>query len=216
MIKAIIFDMDGVISDTQHFHSGMDEVVLKRYGIDKTAKELEETYAGVPVKEIYNIEFQKNNLPLNDIPGLFDERWKKIIEQAEGNIKAIQGAIQLISKLKNKGFKLAVASGSIRIFVEMVLRELNLTDEFDAVVTGDDVEKGKPNPDIFLLAASRLKVNPKECVVIEDGINGMIAAKKAGMKCIGLVENNKKKDYPADLVVGELENITMEVIAETE
>ncbi len=120
----------------------------------------------------------------------------------EGEITPIPGVVELIHKLKEDGFKLAVASASIRPFIKRVLTELNIKQEFDVITSTQDVKRGKPEPDVFLLAAEKLGVKPEHCTVIEDGISRMIAAKKAGMKCIGLIHH--KGEYPADIQVDSL------------
>ena len=85
-----------------------------------------------------------------------------------------------------------------------MLTKLDLKEKFTAIASSYELEKGKPAPDIFLLAARRLNVAPEYCLVVEDGLNGMIAAKAAGMACVGLVRDNTGLDYPADLLVKDL------------
>jgi beta-phosphoglucomutase-like phosphatase (HAD superfamily) len=93
-----------------------------------------------------------------------------------------------------------------------VLQKLNVFDKFSSIVTGDMVQKGKPDPAIFLLAASNIGVDPNDCLVIEDGISGMIAAKLGGMKCIGLVKNIDFDKYPTQNQVLSLSYITKEYL----
>lgn len=208
-IKAVIFDMDGVISDTQKVHAEVEERLLKKYGINLGAKEITKRFAGVSDREMFRILFAEFNKECPDISQLLNEKWKKMIRMAKGRITEVRGTVHFIYRVSHRGFKLAVASGSRMIFIRKVLKELMLTHCFDAVVSTDEVKNGKPDPAVFLLAAKRLSVEPGECVVIEDGIGGMIAAKNAGMRCIALVrEPIQGAAYPADVIVDDLRRIS--------
>jgi len=210
MIKAIIFDMDGVISDTQRLHASIEISLLKKHGIDISPEELTTNYAGISDKEFFTKIFEVCGVT-TDVKDVIKEKWDKMMPLAVNNILPIPGAIKIINDLKEAGFKLGVASSAPIKFIELVLKELGLKDKFQAVTSVEDVEYSKPNPEIFLLTAKKLNVNPKDCVVIEDAESGMIAAKKAGMKCIGLVNKNDEK-YHADLLITSLENLTVEEI----
>jgi beta-phosphoglucomutase family hydrolase len=199
MIKAVIFDMDGVISDTQPLHSKVEEALLREYGVRLPASEITARFAGYSDKQFYEEVFAEHGVTNVNPADAIREVWERKFAAAKGNVKPIPGVENLVRSLKKRGMKLAVASASVPEFIRLVLSELGLEECFDAVTSSVEVEKGKPAPDIFLLAAKKLGVPPKECVVIEDGRNGMVAAKKAGMKCIGLVE--KDGDYPADLLI---------------
>jgi len=207
MIKAIIFDMDGVISDTQKWHSQIESKILLKHGIKIKPSEITRKYSGVKDVDMFKELFNQNNVKSKPEKAS-KEKWKEMQKKAEKKIPPIKGAKKLIKKLKSKGFKLAVASSSPTSFIQTVLKKLEIK-QFDTIASSREVKNGKPHPDVFLLAARRLKIKPKECIVIEDGVNGMIAAKKAGMKCIAF---SKSKNKPADLTVSQLEKITIEKI----
>lgn len=135
-------------------------------------------------------------------------RWQKMYALLEGNIQPMPGAVELIQELKQQGIKIGVASGSYLQFIGLVLGKLNLGTVFDAIASGEEVKNIKPAPDVFLLAAQRLGVQPEHCVVIEDAVSGMTGAKRAGMKCVGLVENSSKI-YPADVLVSQLDEVSV-------
>lgn len=200
--KAVIFDMDGVISDTQDMHAAVEEQMLKESGIYVSAGELTKRFAGVTNKEMFEKIFSEHGKEA-DIDGLVREKRERVFNAVKGNVKEISGTKDFIEFLLENGFVLAVASASRHKFIDLVLSELNLKDRFQAIVSSEDVRRGKPAPDIFLLAAEKLSVDPRECIVVEDGISGMIAAKSAGMKCIGLVKEIGGK-YPADVIVRDL------------
>ncbi len=204
-MNAIIFDMDGVISNTQVLHARIEEELLEKYNIKIKSNTITEKYAGMSDKEFFKTIFNDFGKKA-DIDKVIKEKWNELMSHAKGNISAIEGAISLIQLLKNAGFKLAVASASKKEFIDLVLLELNITKYFDVITSADEVKLGKPNPDIFLLAAKKLDVEPKKCIVIEDGKLGMTAAKRAGMKCIGLVnkKNINEDEYDADKIVKNL------------
>lgn len=215
MIKAIIFDLDGVISDTQTLHSQIESAIFRRYGIDKSEEEITEKYAGVPCEVFFKEVFLENSVPA-DINKIVKEKQNLIIERCKGNVSPMRGAMDLIKEARQKGFKLAIASSSPIDFVNLIIEELNLEDTFKVVVTVEDVQNGKPDPEIFLLAAKRLGVAPEECIAIEDGRSGMQAAKSAGMKCIGLAKDKGAKDYPADILVENLSEININTLTSLE
>jgi len=212
MAEAVIFDMDGVISDTQDFHAKVEGELLKEYGVDMPAEGITTKYVGYSDDEFYETVLKEHGITRVGIEEATKEIWKRKFAAAKGNITPIPGAIELIGALKDSGFKLAIASASIPEFVETVVTELGIADSFDAITSSVEVENGKPEPDPFLLAANKMGAKPSDCVVIEDGRDGMVAAKKAGMKCIGLVKDDD--NYPADVVVKSLTEVTVETIRE--
>ncbi|MFH1229333.1 MAG: HAD family phosphatase [Candidatus Aenigmatarchaeota archaeon] len=210
MIRAIIFDMDGVISDTQKLHARVEERLLGKHGIRIKAKYITENFSGVPTRDFFQDLFKEHNITA-DVDSVIKEKWKEMAADAKSGVSAIHGAVELIDKLKIQGFKLGVASSSCRKYVDIVLSKLKVKEKFDVIVTMEDVKHGKPNPEIFLLAARKLRVLPKNCIVIEDGISGIIAAKKAGMKSIAFVKATAiRSKYPADMIVDDLKLLVTE------
>lgn len=207
-IKAIIFDMDGVISDSQPIHAGLEELLLKEHGINLSADYLTSNYAGIPDRECARMIFAKYGKEV-DLDKFVENKWARILEFAKGRISPIDGVLDLISKLKENNFRLAVASSSIPEFIDLILSELRIKHVFDVITSGKEVKLGKPNPEIFLLAAKKLGVPPQECLVIEDSEHGVVAAKKAGMKCVWLTSKEILPDneYRADIVVKSLREL---------
>lgn len=132
------------------------------------------------------------------------EKWEEMEKEVSWGIQEIPGSVSLVRDIRAVSFPLGVASSSPMHFIEKVLHSLRIRDNFSALASSEEVAYGKPAPDVFLLCANRLGVLPRECVVIEDGIAGMEGAKRAGMKCIGLVPDRNKTGYPADLLVERL------------
>ncbi len=210
MVKGIIFDMDGVISDTQKLHSQVEAEILSRYGIKITPSEITAKYSGVRTKEFFD-DLLKKQKQEYDLDLLMEEKWSQMEKFASKSVDAIEGSIDLIKRLSVANYSLAVASASNLNYVKTVLKTLGVFNHFSYIVSGDMVKKGKPDPESFLLASSKINVSPDYCLVIEDGVSGMQAAKAGGMKCIGLVKDINQS-YPTKNLVTSLSEITLEYI----
>ena len=202
--------MDGVISDTQKLHAKVESELLARFGIEITPDEISEKYSGVKTSEFFD-ELLKKQTKKYDLDKLMEEKWNLMQKLASKSVDEIPGSVNLIKSLKEKNFKLAVASASNLNYVKSVLKTLKIIDFFNAIISGDMVSHGKPDPESFLLAASKINISPEKCLVIEDGKSGMLAAKLANMKCIGLVKD-KKLIYPTENVVLSLSEVTKEYL----
>lgn len=213
MKKAVIFDMDGVISDTQKFHAQVESQLLAEFGIKMSPDEITQDYAGVPDEQMFEDLLSRSDVKNYIIKDLVEKKWELMRQATNGSVTAIPYSLELINILKENSFLLAIASSSTKSFIEIVVMDLHIEEKFDIIVSGQEVKYGKPNPDIFLLAAKKLAVLSQECVVIEDGRSGMVAAKAAGMKCIGLVTNVKEK-WPADCLVTSLSQINLKLLEE--
>lgn len=212
MIQAVIFDMDGVISDTQKLHSLVESKLLQRYGIEISPEEITQKYSGVRTKDFFDELLQKQQLEY-DLNALMDEKWKEMEKYAQKSVDAIDGAVNLIKQLSQSQYPLAVASASNLNYVTTVLKSLEIIDYFSYIVSGDMVSKGKPDPESFLLASKKIDVPPENCLVIEDGISGMQAAKDGNMKCVGLVKDITKS-YPTRNIITSLSQITPKYISQ--
>lgn len=197
--------MDGVISNTQKIHSKVESELLQRYNIFFSPEEITQKYAGVKTREFFNMLLKTQHREYN-LDSLMNEKWSKMEEVASISVDAIPGSIDLIKTLF-KEYPLAVASASNLNYVQRVLQTLEVIDYFTYIVSGDMVSKGKPDPESFLLAASKINIPPPLCLVIEDGRSGMVAAKSANMKCIGLV-SDKNIIYPTENLITSLTEIT--------
>ncbi len=208
MIKAFIFDMDGVIIDSEPLHFESDRMVMKDFGIELSDEELNR-YVGVDntqmwleLKDKYKIDVSVDDL-------LFRQHSNKVELLKTRELKPINGIPELISRLIDNNIAIALASSSSMKFIRFVLDKLVITNYFDVVVSGEHVERSKPEPDIFLRAAQLLNVSPGSCVVLEDSEHGVNAAKRAGMKCIGFLNPNSGSQnlFNADKVVITLEEL---------
>lgn len=200
MIKACIFDLDGVIVDTAHYHFIAWKRLAKELGVELTEKENER------LKGVSRMRSLEIILELGGIhPG--EEEKEKLAEKkntwfveyvnAMKPEEIFPGVRKLIQELKERGIKVGLASSSKN--ADTVIRLLKIEKEFDAVVDGKMVINSKPDPEIFLLAAKKLGVEPMYCVVFEDAEAGVEAARRAGMKCVGVGDAEQLGD--ANLVV---------------
>ena len=208
MIQAIIFDMDGVIADTQMHHAQIESEILSQFDIMISPEEITKRFAGVRTEDFFKELLIKKQVDF-DIKVLMAEKWRKINEVCNKELNSIPGVVGLIKEAVRSEIKLAVASASSHDFICMVLDKLKIKDYFSEIVSAYEVERGKPQPDIFLLAAKKLGIVPELCVVIEDGVHGMNAARAAGMKCIGLTND---KTAPADLIINNFSEINIDTI----
>ena len=202
MKKAVIFDMDGVIAETEHAHIGAEKQTMLKYGIEISEDELHE-YTGTTAKVMFTSLIKKYKLNTT-FDRIFKEKEEILFKLLEEDVQPTKGVIDLLRKLKKMKIKLAVASSSHKRMIEYVLKKLKIIDLFDSIVGAEDIDRSKPDPEIFLISAKRLNVKPEECTVVEDSKLGVEAAKKAGMKCLGYVnpssgkQDLSKADFVAD------------------
>ncbi len=187
MIKAVIFDLDGVIVDTAHYHYIAWQRLAKELGISFTEKE-NERLKGVSRMRSLEIILEIGGLSLSEEKKeeLATKKNSWFVEYIEA-IKPSEifpGVSKMLTSLKQQGYNVALASSSKN--AETVLRLLEIKGLFDKVVDGTMIAHSKPDPEIFLLAASKLGIDPQHCVVFEDAEAGVEAAIAAGMKCVGV------------------------------
>lgn len=210
MVNTVIFDMDGVLIDSEPLHHFSGKQVFSRLGIVISDDEYQ-TFTGTSSHHMWEIIRQRYGLNhcLQELVDMTRTNFFNCL-LADETLTALAGVNTLLSDLQQSGFKLAVASSSPLRVIEHVVERFGFDKFFTVLVTGDDVENSKPAPDIFLLAAHRLGVSPEECAVIEDSYNGVTAAKNAGMKCIGFRNSNSGNQdlSQADVVIDQFAKIS--------
>lgn len=210
-IKAVIWDMDGVIVDTVTYHSHAWQHILQQRGVSIT----EEEYKGFFGQRNDTIIRSKIGDDISDeemdkIAIEKEEYYHKLIE---GKLQPLPGAVELIKALSAHGFSMAIASSAPKTTIELLLKDLDVWQYFAVDVAGREVAEGKPSPQIYLLAAEKLGADPQDCIVIEDALAGITGAKKANMKCLAVATTHPhEKLIEADLVVNTLEEVTVSII----
>ena len=193
MIKGIIFDMDGTIVDSIPYHYEAWKKFFNEKKIADFSKKLNtfKDKGGSTLdfmRSIYGNLYSKKEL-------------KKIIEEKEivfrriskGKIKPISGFIEFLNFIKSKNILVGLASNAIKKNVSMIINELEIYDHFDSIICGDEVINGKPNPEMFNETIDRFNIDKSECLIFEDSLEGVLAAKNSGIKVIGITSSNSNK-----------------------
>jgi len=203
-VKAVLWDLDGVLVDSAAFHFQAWRALLASLGRELSEADFRRTFG---LRNDAILSDLVGDLPPAEVERLAARKEELFRQAARGNIEALPGALVLLRLLRERGLRLALVSSTPRANIELVLSSLGLETAFDVVVGEEDVKQGKPDPEGFLLAAERLGVSSGECVVIEDAPVGVEAAKRGGMRCMG-VSRNRPRDAlaKADLVVENLED----------
>jgi beta-phosphoglucomutase len=184
MLNAIIFDMDGVLFDSQPLHFAAEIETVEHFNGKITIAELKQ-YLGWTETAFWNDVVRRYHLKAT--PEQCEKFKRPLFRDLLDNALSPDHSLQdLLSELRGKGRKLAVASSSKRIVIDKILGSLGVSGYFDAIVSADDVMRSKPAPDIFLAAAKKIKAAPEDCVVVEDAPAGIEAAISAGMYPIAM------------------------------
>jgi HAD superfamily hydrolase (TIGR01509 family) len=218
MIQAAIFDLDGVIIDSEPVHLAIEERMFKELGVD-LSKEEYGSFVGTSPRNMWDVIVKKYG-----ISSTADELVKKqhgcyldyMADQKD--LHPIPGVAELIRKLHDDNFRLVVASSSSMEVINIVLVKFNLSHYFMARVSGADLVQSKPHPEIFITAAKLAHCLPQECVAVEDSKNGITSAKAAGMKCIGFFNPNSGNQNleAADLIIKSFDELSPEFIRSLE
>lgn len=179
-IKAVIFDMDGVLIDAKEWHFHALNRSLKLFGMQIDYQQHLIRFDGLPTKDKLAILNKEKNLPVKIFDFIEQLKQKYTLEIVETHCYPKFQHEYLLSRLSSEGYKLAVASNSVRRTVQTMLSRANIIRYFDFVLSNQDVKRSKPFPDIYVKAIERLKLSPDECLIIEDNENGIRAAEGSG------------------------------------
>ncbi len=205
--KTVLWDLDGVIADTAPYHFKAWREAFQKKGLLFTEEDFRRSFG------------QRNDSIIRQVLGAVSEEemdsislekeaiYRRIIRH---NLKPLPGAVKLMKSLREHSFKMALASSTPMENVQLLIKGLGIEQYFQCIVAAEDVTEGKPNPQVFLLAAKKLGVKPENCFVIEDAVAGVIAAKRAGMHCIAVTNTHPRASLAeADLIVDTLEELTV-------
>ncbi len=192
--QAVIFDMDGVLIDSEPLHIELETKMIIELNIPLN-KEMYYRFAGTTSLSMWKILVDESKLDKNPkmLSAQSDRRFIDIL-LTTNKVNLFDGVKDVLSKLKGLGIPLALASSSSKEVVNAVLNKFDLEGFFNVVVTGSDVQHSKPHPEIFLKASQMINISPSHCVVVEDSPNGIKAAKLAGMNCIGFASPSNKHE----------------------
>ena len=213
-VEAVIFDLDGLIIDSETPEVMAWQAVYAGYGMEfPVASWLQNVGRNDrPWDPLAPFRAPGSPAAPDAVAALWRERADALMAVS---FTPLPGVVPLLSALRRRGIRTAVASSSRRAWIQKVLAELGLERQFDATAGGDEVRRAKPDPDVYLLAARRLGAAPEACVAIEDSQHGVRSAKAAGMACIAVPSAlTRQMDFSAaDLVVGSLDEVTTDTIA---
>jgi beta-phosphoglucomutase len=186
-ICGVIFDMDGVLTDSEPLINSAAVAMFKEKGLVVDPSDFL-PFVGTGENRYIGGVAEKYKFPL-DLAAAKRRTYEIYLELVPTQLRAFPGAVELVRACRRVGLRVAVASSADEVKIVANLRQIGLPpDTWDAVVTGDDVAAKKPAPDIFLAAASKLGLAPEQCTVVEDAVNGVQAAKAAAMRCVAVAQ----------------------------
>ena len=211
--SGLIFDMDGVLVDTGPFHKKSWGILAEENNIF-TTDEFFEKYFGMINADILP-KFFNRELSMPEIIKYSERKESLYRDLIKGHLLPMPGVCELISTAHKAQWKIGIGSSGPADNINLIIDEIEIKQYISGIVTGNDVEKGKPDPEVFLKAAEKIKVSPDRCIVIEDVPAGIKAAKNAGMKCIAVTTtHHRDKLFSADMILDSLEEISVKDIEE--
>ncbi len=214
MLEAVIFDMDGVLIDSEREYKRVELGLAKELGIPFSAHE-QSGYVGIHQIVMWTQVLAKNGLAHLSASEITQTEEDRMFEYyAHGELGAISGSVDLVGRLYGGGIKCGVATSSIEINARAVIKRLGIEQMLSAVVCSCMVENCKPAPDIYSKCVVDLRVNAENCVAIEDSRNGCISAKSAGLKVVGYKNpgSGNQDLSAADVVVDDMGEVTIELL----
>ena len=221
MLRAVIFDFNGIIVDDEPIHFELFQRVFAEEGIDLSKDAYYARYLGFDDRGAFTFGYHEHNRPMSDLKltELIDRKALYYQDAIRNHVSIFPGVNELLADLANK-LPLAVASGALRHEIETILTTAGLIHHFKVIVSAEDVEQGKPEPDIFLKALETLNgqnggaIQASECVVIEDSKEGIKGARRAGMKCLAVTNSHPAELLgEADMIVQSLEEVGLARLA---
>jgi len=191
MKKGIIFDMDGTIVDSLPYHYKAWKIFFRENKVENFSEKLKEYKGGGTLDlmtAVYGDKYSRNELKImtDDKEIIFRQIYKN-------NVEPIKGFMKMFEFIKSKKILVGLASNAIRKNVKMILNELKIYEEFDSIICGDEVKKGKPNPEMFDETVNRFKLKKKECLIFEDSVEGVSAAVNSKVDVIGITSSTSRE-----------------------
>ena len=211
MIETVIFDLDGVIIDSEPYHFLVEKQLFKEYGAEITDDE-HLSFVGTSSNDMWHKIKVKTDIKhsVEELVNISDGKFLLYLDK-EKDIKPISGVDELILDLYKSKFQLIIASSSSRKIINTVLQKFNLSKYFSYIVSGADLIHSKPNPEIFHVVSKLSNTKPERCLVIEDSENGIKAAKSANMNCVAYRNPNSGNQNLklADLVINDFKSFNI-------
>jgi beta-phosphoglucomutase len=211
-MKGILFDMDGVLVDSERFICQAAILMFKELGVDVVPEDFK-PYVGMGENSYLGGVAENHGIKVN-IEQVKARTYQIFETIVKDKLSPLPGALEFVISCRNKGFKLALATSADKVKMEVNLKEIGLSKEtFHSIITGLDVVNKKPFPDIYIQAAKNLVLEPAECLVVEDAISGIKAAKAAGCKCLAVTTSfNASSLHEADWICTSLLDVPAEAL----
>ncbi|HTJ73681.1 MAG TPA: HAD family phosphatase [Verrucomicrobiae bacterium] len=191
--KAVLFDMDGVIVDSEPLHVAAFQATLKNYGYSLSDEQYKQHFAGKTDEAGFKQYFDFIGETV-DLPVIMDKKATAYLELAADRLVPYPVVIDFIKSLAEQGTPLALVTGSLRAEAEVTLKTFGLTDFFSSIIAAEDISQSKPSPEGYLKGARALRAMPSDCIVIEDAPSGVKAARAAGMRCLAVTTTHTKEE----------------------
>jgi beta-phosphoglucomutase len=212
MIRGVLFDMDGVLVDSESFICKAAIMMFSELGISVSPEDFQ-PFVGMGENRYIGGVAEKHGLEI-DIEQVKARTYSIYGDIVHGRLSPLPGTHEFIVKCRNKGLKLALATSADQVKMEINLKEISLPrSTFNTIITGLDVIKKKPHPDIYLKAAENLRLKPEDCLVVEDAVSGIKAGKSAGCRCLAVTSSFNASDLlEADWICDSLLNVPDKVL----
>lgn len=203
--------MDGVIIDSEPLHQKVEKELIEELGGEMTAAD-QEHFVGTTDEYMWSTFKERFNLK-SSVEEMIINKKNRFMEEIQ-KISLVEGFKEVLEVFADEGYPIALASSNNRRAVDQIVKQFGLDEYLEFAMSGEDVRNGKPDPEIFLKTAEAMSVDPKDCLVIEDAKNGVLAAKAAGMKCIGFNHpNSGTQDLSeADLIIDSYDEFDLEEV----
>jgi len=214
MKKTIIFDMDGILINSEPLWKIAEIEAFAKIGLNTKATDFEES-VGLRIDEVVQLWHDKVKWTNKTVKAVEDDIVNIVIREIYAQGEEMEGVTDLLKSLKSKGYKIGLATSSYQRIIDAVLKKLNIGDYFDVIHSAEHEKFGKPHPAVFMTTADLLKVKYSDCLVFEDSLNGVISAKAARMKVVAVPEDcngSNPKLIVADLILNSLADFDVERI----
>ncbi len=192
-MKAVIFDMDGVLIDSEPLWKIAEVEAFAKVGLDLTYTDCEET-VGLRIDEVVQMWHDKVKWTSKTVKEVETDIVDILIREIRKQGKALAGVLESLQKIGAAGYKIGLATSSYQRIIDVVVEKLEIAHFFEVMHSAEHELNGKPHPAVFLNCAKKLNVHPKDCLVIEDSFNGVLAGKSARMKVIAIPEKSHQSD----------------------
>ena len=219
MLRAVIFDFDGVITDSEILHLEAFNRVLAQHDVEITVDDYYKDYLGLTDVECFKALADEGRLKVEtqEIENFVKQKNEIFEETLKADSRIIEGVVDFLEMLRQNSVRMAICSGALLAEIELILKQAQLGHFFEVIVSADEIEKGKPDPEGYLLALERLNQNdnnaisPDECIVIEDSHWGLEAGKAAGMHTVAITNSYDAEQLAlAERIVGRLDELTID------